>query len=177
MPFSKLLFLHVRRLAIKNVNWLDSCLQQPYCPVEHTLQVTSDFTSFIRESFHTCSSNYNQELVDAHAGVDGDFAAEVALELLFLHSLGRIVRQQLRQTLDSHLDCGGCGCGARRGAAEPEWRKKPRAISVFRPFRVFDHQPVLCFRGAGTAYMGRSGPGRVGLANATDPGVFLFLYF
>ena len=45
-----------------------------------------------------CGSTH-QELVDAHAGVDGDFAAEVALELLFLHSLGRIVRQQLRQTL------------------------------------------------------------------------------
>ena len=45
-----------------------------------------------------CGSTH-QELVDAHAGVDGDFAAEVALELLLLHRLGRIVRQQLRQTL------------------------------------------------------------------------------
>jgi hypothetical protein len=40
-----------------------------------------------------------KELVDAHAGVDGDLAAEVALELLLLRRLGRVVRQQLRQTL------------------------------------------------------------------------------
>lgn len=42
-----------------------------------------------------------EELVDAHAGVDGDAAAEVALELLLPHRLGRVVRQQLRQTLQS----------------------------------------------------------------------------
>lgn len=23
------------------LHWLDSCLQQPYCPVEHTLQMTA----------------------------------------------------------------------------------------------------------------------------------------
>lgn len=40
-----------------------------------------------------------EELVDAHAGVDGNAPAEVALELLLLHRLGRIVRQKLRQTL------------------------------------------------------------------------------
>jgi hypothetical protein len=41
----------------------------------------------------------HKELVDANAGVDGDLAAEVALELLLLHRLWRVVRQQLRQTL------------------------------------------------------------------------------
>jgi ribosomal protein S13 len=45
----------------------------------------------------------HEELVDAHAGVDGDLASEVALELLLLHRLGRVVRQQLRQTLQQNI--------------------------------------------------------------------------
>lgn len=32
-----------------------------------------------------------KELVNAHAGVDGDFAAEVALEFVLLHAFGGVV--------------------------------------------------------------------------------------
>jgi hypothetical protein len=31
------------------LHWLDSCLQQPYCPVEHTLQVTAKQIIFLKK--------------------------------------------------------------------------------------------------------------------------------
>lgn len=34
----------------------------------------------------------DEELVNAHAGVDSDFAAKIALEFLLLHGLWGIVR-------------------------------------------------------------------------------------
>ena len=40
-----------------------------------------------------------QELVDVHAGVDGDLATEVVLELLLPHSAGGVIGQELRKAL------------------------------------------------------------------------------
>lgn len=37
----------------------------------------------------------NEKLVDAHASINGDFAAEIALEFLLFHRLWSIVRQKL----------------------------------------------------------------------------------
>ena len=38
----------------------------------------------------------NEELVDAHAGVDGNLPAEIALKLLLLHGPGSVVGEKLR---------------------------------------------------------------------------------
>ena len=59
----------------------------------------SVFSSALRcGSNHTTRRNY-QELVNVHAGVDRDLAAEVVLELLRFRAVRRMVCQQLCQTL------------------------------------------------------------------------------
>ena len=40
-----------------------------------------------------------QELVDVHAGIDGDLAAEVVLKLLLSHGAGGVIGQQLGEAL------------------------------------------------------------------------------
>lgn len=47
-----------------------------------------------------------QELVDAHAGVDGNLATKVALKLVLLHAVWRVVRQQLREPLKTPQEEG-----------------------------------------------------------------------
>ena len=41
----------------------------------------------------------HQELVDVHAGVDGDLATEVVLKLLLPHCAGGVIGQKLREAL------------------------------------------------------------------------------
>ncbi len=41
----------------------------------------------------------HQELVDVHAGVDGDLATEIILKLLLPHGAGGVVCQKLREAL------------------------------------------------------------------------------
>lgn len=41
------------------------------------------------------NDNSYKKLIDAHAGVDSNFAAKIALEFLLLHGSRSIVRQQL----------------------------------------------------------------------------------
>lgn len=41
----------------------------------------------------------DEELVDAHAGINRDLPAEIALKLLLLHGLGGVIREEFRQTL------------------------------------------------------------------------------
>lgn len=38
----------------------------------------------------------DEELVDAHAGINGDFAAKIALEFLLFHGFRSIVGKKLR---------------------------------------------------------------------------------
>lgn len=52
-----------------------------------------------RAAQHAARCKAHQELVDMHAGVDGNLAAEVVLEFLRLGASRRMVRQQLGEPL------------------------------------------------------------------------------
>jgi hypothetical protein len=46
-------------------------------------------------------NNTYQKLIDAHAGINGNLAAKIALKFLLLHCSRSVVRKQLRQSLSS----------------------------------------------------------------------------
>jgi hypothetical protein len=101
--------LELRGLAVEDVDGLDAGLEHPGCAEEHALQVAGDVARLVREQLLAHAAHGYEELVDVHAGVDGDLAAKVVVELLRLDAPGRVVAQHLGEAVDPHAAASRAG--------------------------------------------------------------------
>ena len=62
------------------------------------------------------AANGDQEGVERHGGIDGDFATELVFDFALFDSLWAVLLENLVQTLDTHVDgcvseCAACRIG------------------------------------------------------------------
>lgn len=120
----KLAGLHGGGLAVEDEGGLHAELEEPDNAVEEAAELGGDITVVVGEVVGAHADG-DEELVDAHGGIDGNLAAKEGLGILGLDGARGVVTKQLGETLDSHDGRGGVEVAAqgeegRGGAARFE---------------------------------------------------------
>ena len=83
----------------EHVDRLDAVLHHANGTIEHALQMRRDLTRLIVQHLTLRpAANGNEELIEAHAGVDCDGTVEVVGDLTLLQGTGSVVADQLLLT-------------------------------------------------------------------------------
>ena len=89
---------------IKDIDRFDAIVHHPDCSVEHPHQVTGGVAIIRGQHSSSILSDGNQELVQAHTGIYGNFAAKIVLDLIFFDSSRSHISNQFRQSKNTHDD-------------------------------------------------------------------------
>ena len=70
------------------------------------------FARIVREQLAVLLSHGDEELVDGHGGVDGDFASEESLYFVLFYGFGSMLREEPCEAFDTHcIRAEGAGGG------------------------------------------------------------------
>ena len=67
------------------------------------------FARIVREELAVLLSHGDEELVDGHGGVDGDFASEESFYFVFFYGFGSMLREEPSEAFDTHCIREGAG--------------------------------------------------------------------
>ena len=94
--------LQLWRSPVEHVRRFDTILHYANRSVEEPHKVTRRFPSIVGEHFTVPLPDCNQELVDGHGRVDGDFATKEGLYVMFHDGFWRMFGEECGQSLDAH---------------------------------------------------------------------------
>eukprot|EP00053_Salpingoeca_punica_P020621 m.212081 g.212081 ORF g.212081 m.212081 type:complete len:414 (-) comp19507_c0_seq1:98-1339(-) len=90
------------RLAIEDVQRLDAVVDHADCAEEEAREMARGLALLVHQ-IRALAADSNEKLVNAHRGINGNLPAKVVLHLALLDRLCRIVANDLRESLNSHV--------------------------------------------------------------------------
>ena len=76
--------LQIWWLPVEHIRGLDAVLDDAYGAVKQTHQVTRNFPRVVRQHLAVLLADRDEELVDGHGRVNGDFTSEECFNVMFL---------------------------------------------------------------------------------------------